>query len=654
MNPLNRKMFRQPGMSRQPMGILASSPELANVVRRRMGQPVQMVHGGYHPPRSPMGRLTTSRRPVPGDVRIPVIDALPKSGFARPALDRFLASTDNIPSSGIAAIRGRATQDALTDLAMQSIKRGGTPFGDSMTARSSAARPDVVKRGQDLAQISSADRSENTGNSFSGIMAMIRDAIPDARGYASSPAAAKSQFTKSFLGPALQATPQELSASLQDDPDMNVIRDQIEIASSSLPDDDLMVSEQLAAGKKSTDDGSGAKTTDATGRQVSTVNPKTTTAIQKLNDNFANIKGDVFNPEDQKDLTADEATNPKVVEEFTFKTADLIDPKSVDLEAIDKAAKDAMGFDPKAAGKKKEEAFWMGLMKAGLAIAAGGSQNAMTNIAKGLSYGLDSYSKDIATLNEQERADRKEFRQLKTQMIRDERSYNLTIAGIKNTYEQSKVAAENQFQKNKIDIGFKRADAIRQNKRIANEQAYREATLEADTLYKIRSIQQGDEKIQISKEALESKSFKTFRDAKIVDEKGEPTALGLEIYGTPQGVAKAMIDNDLRTGSKKVGPQVQSRSRYILDALGDTDQLDTARDAIEAATGSKNPTTNQLEAYFGSQYDRVTEGVTAAPAPAPNTYTDETLKEATAQGLVWSPNTRAANGKMGAFVKGTN
>ena len=44
MNPLYRKMFQQPGMSRQPMGILASSPELANVAAQR--QPVRMAQGG--------------------------------------------------------------------------------------------------------------------------------------------------------------------------------------------------------------------------------------------------------------------------------------------------------------------------------------------------------------------------------------------------------------------------------------------------------------------------------------------------------------------------------------------------------------------------------------------------------------------------------
>jgi hypothetical protein len=44
MNPLYRKMFQQPGASRQPMGILASSPELANVAAQR--QPVRMANGG--------------------------------------------------------------------------------------------------------------------------------------------------------------------------------------------------------------------------------------------------------------------------------------------------------------------------------------------------------------------------------------------------------------------------------------------------------------------------------------------------------------------------------------------------------------------------------------------------------------------------------
>ena len=35
-NPLNRRMFRQDGMSKQPMGILASSPELMTTAQKAM------------------------------------------------------------------------------------------------------------------------------------------------------------------------------------------------------------------------------------------------------------------------------------------------------------------------------------------------------------------------------------------------------------------------------------------------------------------------------------------------------------------------------------------------------------------------------------------------------------------------------------------
>ena len=42
-NPLNRRMFRQSGMSKQPMGILASSPELMTTAQKAMmrGKPIK-------------------------------------------------------------------------------------------------------------------------------------------------------------------------------------------------------------------------------------------------------------------------------------------------------------------------------------------------------------------------------------------------------------------------------------------------------------------------------------------------------------------------------------------------------------------------------------------------------------------------------------
>jgi len=48
-NPLNRSMFRQAGMSKQPMGILASSPELMTTAQKAMmnNQPVRAESGVY-------------------------------------------------------------------------------------------------------------------------------------------------------------------------------------------------------------------------------------------------------------------------------------------------------------------------------------------------------------------------------------------------------------------------------------------------------------------------------------------------------------------------------------------------------------------------------------------------------------------------------
>jgi len=117
MNPLNRKMFRQPGMSRQPMGILASSPELANVVRRRMGQPVQMVHGGYHPPGDPMGSADANERKFREGLNRGLIPDL---------LSKYANSTGpSVMNRGIAAAKSAVSGDymrPLTDAIVKGVR----------------------------------------------------------------------------------------------------------------------------------------------------------------------------------------------------------------------------------------------------------------------------------------------------------------------------------------------------------------------------------------------------------------------------------------------------------------------------------------------------------------------------------------------------
>ena len=116
----------------------------------------------------------------------------------------------------------------------------------------------------------------------------------------------------------------------------------------------------------------------------------------------------------------------------------------MDIAKIEEDAKKAMGFDPSKADEDKKNAFWMAVTQAGLAIAAGESGNALTNIAKGLSFGLDAYGKSMSRLNEQQREDAKELRQLRYTMIKDAKAAAATDAANLNAYNQAMARLEQE------------------------------------------------------------------------------------------------------------------------------------------------------------------------------------------------------------------
>jgi len=121
MNPLNRRMFRQPGMSRQPAGILASSPQLANTVANR--QPVRMANGGATGSRDANERKfreELNRGLIPdlfsgtGDLLSKYAKMLPRSGFARPMLDRTVSGIlTAVPKAGDILKERRAIQSGV-------------------------------------------------------------------------------------------------------------------------------------------------------------------------------------------------------------------------------------------------------------------------------------------------------------------------------------------------------------------------------------------------------------------------------------------------------------------------------------------------------------------------------------------------------------
>jgi hypothetical protein len=78
----------------------------------------------------------------------------------------------------------------------------------------------------------------------------------------------------------------------------------------------------------------------------------------------------------------------------------------------------------------KEASFWLNLMKAGLAIAAGESPNALTNMAKGFSLGLQGYGEDTGKLRKELRADKKEASRIMFDLVKDGKSERLATKAL--------------------------------------------------------------------------------------------------------------------------------------------------------------------------------------------------------------------------------
>jgi hypothetical protein len=88
-----------------------------------------------------------------------------------------------------------------------------------------------------------------------------------------------------------------------------------------------------------------------------------------------------------------------------------------------------LGFDPRELEGEFEEdrkaSIFLNMMKAGLAIAAGESDNAITNIAKGFGVGLQGYGEDVNLLSKNLREDRREARNTMYNLLKDKKSEDL-------------------------------------------------------------------------------------------------------------------------------------------------------------------------------------------------------------------------------------
>ena len=180
----------------------------------------------------------------------------------------------------------------------------------------------------------------------------------------------------------------------------------------------------------------------------------------------------------------------KVQEELNKKQKELT------VDEVDKLARRYTGLEDNASyDDDKHTSFWLSLIKGGLAIAGGESSNALTNIAKGLTIGVDAIGKDLATINAQERQDRKDLAEARYKVVKDAEDKFLALRTAKVQYLQNKAQLLQSSEQFKESLEFKKTQA-------ANENAFRAATFEVNLFKTIKDIEIAGETLELKKETL--------------------------------------------------------------------------------------------------------------------------------------------------------
>lgn len=181
--------------------------------------------------------------------------------------------------------------------------------------------------------------------------------------------------------------------------------------------------------------------------------------IQKASNSYEGYKNKLTTTD--KTFQANEATRT----DFMTKIQGLIEEEEdeISLDDVDKKAREVLGLKE---GEKYDEdrvtAFWMSMIKGGLATAAGESSNALTNIAKGLMFGVDSYGKDLNRINAQEAEDRKSLAKMKYDLLKDEKAAKVAERTLKlQAYGELAKLEEQKFQfKTKFEYDVARNEIL--------------------------------------------------------------------------------------------------------------------------------------------------------------------------------------------------
>jgi hypothetical protein len=416
---LRRKLFRTVlADSRSPAGILASSPEMVDTVQRR-------ANGGI-----------SDRRKIAGQQFARLSAGLPEGTEKPESYLQVLARIKNLP-----------TQQQAEEL----MKAGfGATIGPDVPAAIGATTDEVSRRAGIAGQIISEDLSEVFGpDADKGIREGLRSGFQSIKnatgldysvgeeGGLGSLLTAGTGKTRAQLLEEEASAAADIAGSPMVGADRPAVDDDLEanMAGDMAGDIPPTVAEEVSQAavsgadtqtiiKPKIDDAAAPKTDLDPDNNLSNFSAqldsaKTTSEVSKIT--APKIKAEDFVGEKEK--VGESWT--KFIDK-SFKPTDR-----VTFSDMEEKAKELMDFDPEAVEADKKSAFFMNLMKAGLAIAAGESDNLVTNLAKGLGVGLEGYGKDLNRISADEKEKRKEYRATVMKMVDDENDFQVAMDGLK-------------------------------------------------------------------------------------------------------------------------------------------------------------------------------------------------------------------------------
>ena len=427
---LRRKMFRTVlADSRAPAGILASSPEMVDTVSRRAtgGLEARRKLAGQQFMRQFAGMPEGSRKP---ESYLQVLDRIKGLPYNQ--------QVQELTKAGYGATIGPDVPDFLSQTGAAAKQRIGADIEQTKQTLGSIIGPDADKRIRDA--LTSGVRSLKYATGLAG--------VGEEGDLGSEPTAGVGKTRAQLL--------EEEASAAQDIAGSPVMR-----ANRPAVDDDLEAgmagdvppitpAEELAAGQGSTNTDTSPPKTGGDKPPKSNVNEN------KLNGMLQQAAaGTLITPSGKTKvkLNADEAATPQAAAVFK----DLVRPEDTSLSDMEERAKQIMGFDPDKAKADKKDAFWRNLTMAGLAIAAGESENALTNVAKGLMVGLDSYSKDIKEISAQDAELQKEYRATLRDLVKTDRDEKIALATIENNYNAAKTDFEQRRNEFNTEQEYKQA-----------------------------------------------------------------------------------------------------------------------------------------------------------------------------------------------------